>query len=485
MANPRTIVPVAPLGVAPISPAGAPALQYHGGPVIEAVQVLPIFWGAQWQTGTNAPIITAINDFFNAVLTSSLMEMLSEYSTPSTQIKHGSLLSSVIKSDTEPGSGSQVTDGQIQTALQGWISAQDGTVVQPTENTLYFIYLPSGVTASLPDSDGTDTDISCAATNKATNTKGMCGYHSSYVKGSTVYYAVIPLDIGTCINCSAYGASQIERLTVVSSHELCEAITNPDGTGWFDPNTNNEIGDICAPPPAGAGGIFTIGNAVVQAEWSNSRCGCLGTDGNPLVAYKGFTVGSAINNVDSTPKAVACCEFHQQLFLFWKANDSSSSIYFNQSSDGQNWAPGKVIPTGDTTSAAPACCVFNERIFAFWQANDPSNRIIFSSSPTGQTNSWSPGQKINGTDHTPHAPAACVYCNQLYLFWKAGDPSNSIYFSAYNDTKNQQAWPPGKTINSLDHTPMPPSACVFAEQLLVFWKADDSSNLIYHSVLNG
>jgi len=45
MVNPRTIVP---LGVAPLSPVGAAALQYHGGPVIESVQVLPIFWGADW-----------------------------------------------------------------------------------------------------------------------------------------------------------------------------------------------------------------------------------------------------------------------------------------------------------------------------------------------------------------------------------------------------------------------------------------------------
>ena len=64
------------------------------------------------------------------------------------------------------------------------------------------------------------------------------------------------------------GGSALDILTVISSHELCEAVTNPDGQGWYDPNTGNEIGDICAPPTAGAGGTFRIGNDLVQEEWS-------------------------------------------------------------------------------------------------------------------------------------------------------------------------------------------------------------------------
>jgi hypothetical protein len=38
----------------------------------------------------------------------------------------------------------------------------------------------------------------------------------------------------------------IDALTSTSSHELCEAITDPiPGQGWYD-DANGEIGDICA-----------------------------------------------------------------------------------------------------------------------------------------------------------------------------------------------------------------------------------------------
>ena len=40
--------------------------------------------------------------------------------------------------------------------------------------------------------------------------------------------------------------SEFDALTATSSHELCEAITDPiPGQGWYDDN-NGEIGDICA-----------------------------------------------------------------------------------------------------------------------------------------------------------------------------------------------------------------------------------------------
>jgi hypothetical protein len=42
------------------------------------------------------------------------------------------------------------------------------------------------------------------------------------------------------------GRNPIDALTSTSSHELCEAITDPiPGQGWYD-DANGEIGDICA-----------------------------------------------------------------------------------------------------------------------------------------------------------------------------------------------------------------------------------------------
>jgi hypothetical protein len=58
-------------------------------------------------------------------------------------------------------------------------------------------------------------------------------------------------------------------LMVTSSHELCEAITDPvPGKGWYD-DANGEIGDICAWKTK------TIGAYTVQQEWSNKAGGCI------------------------------------------------------------------------------------------------------------------------------------------------------------------------------------------------------------------
>jgi hypothetical protein len=74
--------------------------------------------------------------------------------------------------------------------------------------------------------------------------------------------------------------------------------------------------------------------------------------------------------------------------------------------------------------------VFNNQLFAFWKANDTSNRIFVSGSSTGAPNSSPAGKVINGSDSTSAAPAACVFNNQLFVFWKSDDPSNRIFVSA-------------------------------------------------------
>lgn len=92
----------------------------------------------------------------------------------------------------------------------------------------------------------------------------MCGYHDHI--GVNIYYAVIPYV--TCNDC-VFPGSFLNTLTEVSSHELCEAITDPTLSTWWDSNTGNEIGDICNRQRAELGG-FTI-----QTEWSNSQSACV------------------------------------------------------------------------------------------------------------------------------------------------------------------------------------------------------------------
>ncbi len=264
--RPRRITP--PVSFKPAATAAAPPFaSNHGGPVIQSVQVIPIYWGAAWATGTNATLATDLDSYFDFVVTSTLMDLLAEYSVPGQSIRHGSRLPSVHVPGSEPGTvtaaGRSVDDGQIQTTLRGWISAH--TVPATTANTLYFIFLPPGVTAI--DNSG----------NKSCDK--MCAYHNSY--DDRVFYAVMPFaDCGSC----GFASVLLDNLTVISSHEFCEAITDPTGNTWWDSGTGNEIGDICS------GQTVRLGKFLVQKEWSDKQDLCTSTPilnvaGNSLDAY--------------------------------------------------------------------------------------------------------------------------------------------------------------------------------------------------------
>jgi hypothetical protein len=122
-------------------------------------------------------------------------------------------------------------------------------VPKVTANSLYFIYVPPGVRVVMGGS------ASCQA---------FCGYHNAI--SSKTFYAVMPYP--GCAGCTG-GLSVLDVLTSTSSHELCEAITDPiPGQGWYD-DTNGEIGDICA------WSTKKVGPYAVQLEWSNHTHACV------------------------------------------------------------------------------------------------------------------------------------------------------------------------------------------------------------------
>ena len=222
-----------------------PQLVYNNGPLLTAVQVFTIFWGASWQEPSFTNIVQNINNFFSFILTSPLMDQLTEYNTQEQQIGHGSFIGTTTMTTSDPGSS--IADSDIQQMLNDGIA--NGTLPQPTANTLYFVYLPSGTTV-------TQGGVSSCQT--------FCGYHDT-INGQ-IFYAVMPYpDCEGCMN----GLSVFDALTTTSSHELCEAVTDPiPGQGWYDQN-NGEIGDICAWQ------VKQIGNYTVQMEWSNNAKSCV------------------------------------------------------------------------------------------------------------------------------------------------------------------------------------------------------------------
>jgi hypothetical protein len=227
-------------------PHPAPAnarLTYRGGHLLTNVKVRTVFWGKKWSAGPGADMSKKLNGFFQSILGSSLIDQLGEYSVPGQQIGHGQLAGTTTLTDHAPTT--HVTDSTIRRQLKAWIKAGDLPANDP--NTLYFVYLDPGVVSVMGGSK------SC---------QSYCGYHDN-VGG--IFYAVMPYPL--CAGCLG-GMSAFDALTGTSSHELCEAITDPvPGAGWYD-DANGEIGDICA------WNFKQVNGFNVQLEWSNEQNRC-------------------------------------------------------------------------------------------------------------------------------------------------------------------------------------------------------------------
>ena len=244
-----------------------PVLTYGNGPLLTNVQVVTIFWGTSWNQASQSALLSQVNQFFDFILTSPLIDILGEYSVAGKTIGHGSHIGTFTDTGSQPGGNTgQVSDAQVQQQLQAWIT--NGNVPSQNANTLYFVYLPTGVTLTGPANAGGGT--SCV---------DFCGYHW-FISGTNpeIYYAAMPFP--GCNGCLG-GLTQIQSLTSVSSHELCESITDPHPwTGWNSPQ--GEIGDICAWQ------TDVMGGYTVQKEWSNSAGACI-TQSNNQSGWSGWS----------------------------------------------------------------------------------------------------------------------------------------------------------------------------------------------------
>ena len=234
----------------------------YGGPVVGSARVVAVLWGP-----SVAPEVAArIGDFYRAVVASPYFDWLKEYDTAKQKIGRGTLAG--VFTIAPSHKGSSLTDAQIEKELAAQI--RKGALPAADANTLYLIHFPPGVRVSMGGSS------SCAA-------GGFCGYHSSFRAGRAgIRYAVLPdMSKGSGCDTGCGGGSPFAAVTSVASHELVEAVTDPEvglarglsaPLAWYDA-ANGEIGDICA----GHDGKLHASGAVwtVQKQWSNKASACV------------------------------------------------------------------------------------------------------------------------------------------------------------------------------------------------------------------
>ncbi|MGH3674051.1 MAG: hypothetical protein ACRDSH_26005, partial [Pseudonocardiaceae bacterium] len=167
-----------------------------------------------------------------------------------------------------------VTDLQVRREVDRLIGSSDPAVRGLTN--IYFVLLP-------PDVDECITIGSCGTT-------AFAGYHSAFSLGhGLTVYSAIPdpqIEFTPPPGSDPEGNPEAEETIDTVAHETVEAITDPVGTGWMDPN-GFETADKCENgpqqgPPLGYAGDGSPYNQLIDGHpyllqdiWSNARSGCV------------------------------------------------------------------------------------------------------------------------------------------------------------------------------------------------------------------
>jgi hypothetical protein len=237
-------------------------LTYHGGDVINTARLVCIFWGPTWASGgsDNARAVN-IQSFRNQFGTNSHYGIITQYSDGGGHINATNLAGSQADwfdtTSALPSNGN-VSDSIVRQEVDRY-RARFGT----STTTVYEVFLPKfvpGTSTLVYSSSGSST--SCGGPGLA-----YCAYHSSYSTTSgNVKYSIEPYP--SCSGCQASGWTVVQNMEHFVTHETREAVTDPNGSAWFD-SSGQEADDKCAWT-----GLFLENGFGYQPEWSNAISGC-------------------------------------------------------------------------------------------------------------------------------------------------------------------------------------------------------------------
>jgi hypothetical protein len=282
---------------------------YHGGSVMRNVRLHTIFWAPNGFHFAGAPgpgtlgykamvqqfLTDVAHDSGSAANEFSILTQYHDGTGPGRyQISYDPATDSIDAADSYParsgqcsspnGVGTCVTDLELQQEIDRVIARGASGGRGLTD--IWFVFLP-------PDVDECISVGVCG-------TNAFAGYHSlsNLGHGSTIYVAVpdplIELTPGP--GQDPEGNPDAESTLDTVAHETVEAMTDPVGTAWMDPN-GFEVADKCENgpengPPLGFAADGSPFNQVInghqyllQTMWSNPALGCVqsSTDtGSPL-----------------------------------------------------------------------------------------------------------------------------------------------------------------------------------------------------------
>ena len=276
--NPNQTLPAipGPIGQTVVTGNG---INYHGGPVMPGTVNAYVIWYGNWNgTGSNTAATRSAIEHFLGTIGGSALELVNTTYGDNTNNVSGNV---AFAGSTIVNSSKNLSDRSLQTTVRNALTS--GAL--PTDaNGVYFVLSSSNIN---------ETSGFCTQ---------YCGFHTrATLNGVDIKYAFIG-NVDRCPNgCEAQttgpnspvtGQGGIDGMANVISHELEEAISDPDLNAWFDASGQENAdkcnfnfgavstcaaGGLCTPAAVTAGSKFnqTFGgnNWTLQQNWRNSGGG--------------------------------------------------------------------------------------------------------------------------------------------------------------------------------------------------------------------
>jgi hypothetical protein len=250
------------------------AINFQGGAVLTHVEVQPIFYGPDWETPALLSQAFQLSSFLGNIVNSSYMDMMTNAGYG---VGRGSTTPGVLDGDSI-NKNQFLTDSEIQTEIKSQIKS--GNLVMPISssgvadaNRLYVVFVEPGVGVEMGNGETSKNDFlgfhSAVGFNYPVDSGGL-----QYIGTADAHYAVIAYPGSTLAVGGTNGTvpwlDTFDTLTMVTTHELAESVTDPNfgykTAGWIG-NVNmpeTEVGDL-----ANANTVYLNGYAVQRIADQN------------------------------------------------------------------------------------------------------------------------------------------------------------------------------------------------------------------------
>jgi len=248
-------------------PGGGNQIQYHGGPILGeggTINIYLIFYG-NWAGDSGT---TILSNLIRGLSGSPYFNINTTYNDSSGARVANSLQLAATTFDNY-SLGTAFDDNGVVQVVSNAIG--NGSLPFDTQG-LYFV---------LTSPDVQETSGFCTA---------FCGFHNSAtIFGGDIKYSFVGNPSIQCPdgcmaqqNASPNNNPGADAMASIMSHELSEAVTDPDLNAWFQTATGEENGDLCN---FNFGAVFNVGNGsvanqqlggsdfLIQQMWVNANGG--------------------------------------------------------------------------------------------------------------------------------------------------------------------------------------------------------------------